>query len=94
LERQLATVRFLLGGMFGAAAGVALGDRPGAALGLLAGGAIALLGRVAPAVLAGGVTGGFVGSNHFPDDWGVVAGAVIGGLLAGCVAEVGRTTKS
>jgi hypothetical protein len=94
LNRQLVTVRFLLGALLGAGAGVSLGDRPGAALGMILGAGTALLGRFIPALLAGAVAGGFVGSAHFAGDGGAVAGAVVGALLAGCVAEVGRTTKS
>jgi hypothetical protein len=94
LERQLVTVRFLLGCVLGAGAGVSLGDRVGLAVGLLAGGAVALVGRLVPALLAGGVAGAFVGAAHFAGDGGAAAGAAVGGLLAACVAEVGRPAKS
>ncbi len=94
LERQLATVRFLLGTILGTGAGFVLGDRLGAAVGLLAGGAVALVGRVAPAVVVGAVAGAFVASAQFGNDVGIAAGAAVGALLASCVAEVGRPPKA
>ncbi len=94
LERQLVTVRFLLGCVLGAGAGASLGDRVGLAVGLLAGGAVALVGRLVPALLAGGVAGAFVGATYFAGDGGAAAGAAVGGLLAACVAEVGRPPKT
>ncbi len=94
MERQLVTVRFLLGCVLGAWAGASLGDHLGLAVGLLVGGAVALVGRLVPALLAGGVAGAFVGASHFGGDGGGAAGAAIGALLAACVAEVGRPPKS
>jgi hypothetical protein len=93
LERQLVTVRFLLGGMLGAGSGVVLGDRLGLVVGLLAGCCVAWFGRLVPALLAGGVAGGMIGAGQFGGDIGGVAGAAVGALLGSCVAEVGRLAK-
>jgi ATP-dependent Clp protease ATP-binding subunit ClpA len=93
LERQLATVRFLLGGMLGAGSGVVLGDRLGLVVGLLAGCGLAWFGRIIPAGLAGGIAGGVIGAGQFGGDVGGVAGAAVGALLAGAVTEIGRERK-
>jgi hypothetical protein len=93
LERQLANVRFLLGGILGAGAGGLAGDRLGAVVGLLVGCGVALFGRLLPALLAGGVAGGCVASTHFGGEVATVAGAVGGALLAACVAEIGRPSR-
>jgi hypothetical protein len=93
LERQLSSVRFLLGSILGSAAGIFLGDRPGAVIGLIAGGGIALFGRLIPALLAGGIAGGFIAYEQFADDIGTVAGVVVDTLFAGCVSEIGRPVR-
>jgi hypothetical protein len=93
LEGQLANVRFLLGGVLGAGAGALVDDRLGAAVGLLVGGGVALFGRLIPAVLAGGVAGGYAASLHFGGEVAAVAGAVGGALLAACVVEIGRPSR-
>jgi hypothetical protein len=94
LERQLTTVRFLFGGVLGAAGGVAVGDRLGLVVGLLVGCCVAWFGRLVPALLAGGIAGGMIGSGQFGGDVGAVAGAAVGALLAGAVTEVGRVAKT
>jgi hypothetical protein len=93
LERQLVTVRFLLGAALGVAAGLLAGGREGALVGLLAGASLAYLGRLVPAALAGGLAGALVGAAHLADLGGGYAGAALGALLAGCVAEVGRPPR-
>src|SRR5438477_477834 len=53
-----------------------------------------LLGRFVPAVLAGGIGGALVGSAHLAGEGGGYAGAFLGALLAGCLAEIGRSPKA
>jgi hypothetical protein len=93
LERQLVTVRFLLGGTLGAGSGFVFGDRFGLAVGLLTGCCVAWFGRLVPALLAGGVAGGMIGAGQFGGDVGGVAGAAVGAMLGSCVAEIGRLAK-
>jgi hypothetical protein len=93
LERQLSTVRFLLGTFLGAGAGIFLGDRVGAVVGLIAGGVIALLARLIPALLAGAIAGGLIAYGQFTDEFAAAAGAVVGALFAGCVLEIGRPLR-
>jgi hypothetical protein len=93
LERQLSTVRFLLGSILGAGAGILLNDRPGAVYGLIAGGAIALFGRLIPALVAGAIAGGLIAYGQFADEIAAVPGVVAGTLLAGCVLEIGRPVR-
>jgi hypothetical protein len=90
LDRQLASVRFLLGAFAGAFAGWLLGDQTGAVVGLLAGGCVAALGRLLPAALAGGAVGSLIGSIHLTQQGGGLAGALLGLLVASSIAEVGR----
>jgi ATP-dependent Clp protease ATP-binding subunit ClpA len=94
LERQLATVRFLLGAILGAGAGIPTGDRIGVLAGLLVGGGVALFGRLIPAILVGGFAGVYVGSTQFGDQAATVAGAVGGALIAACVVEVGGPVRT
>jgi hypothetical protein len=94
LERQLVTVRFLLGGMLGAGSGFVFGERFGLAVGLLTGCCVALFGRLVPALVAGGIAGGLIGSGQLGGDVGALAGAVVGATLASCIVEVGRERTS
>jgi hypothetical protein len=90
LERQLGTVRFLFGAFLGTAAGALAGGGLGAVAGFLAGCAVALWGRLVPALLAGTLGGALAGWVHVGNDAAAVFGAVLGALLAGCVAELGQ----
>ncbi len=94
LQRQFSTVRFLLGAILGAGAGVVFGDRIGLVAGLLTGCCVALVGRRLPAILAGGATGGFFASGQFDSDIAGLVGAVGGALLAVCVVEIGRVPEA
>ncbi len=91
LERQLVNLRFLLAGVMGTGAGFFLYGQTGALLGLLGALLLTFVGRLIPAVLAGGVTGAFLGNTHLGGEYGVLAGALLAALLVVGVAEVGPT---
>jgi hypothetical protein len=95
LERQLWSLRVLLGAAAGAIASALIWKDKGLVVeGLILGGIIAGLGGRILGVLAGGITGASLASVHLGSDGGGLAGALLGALAGFLIAEIGGTTGS
>jgi hypothetical protein len=94
MEGQLWNARLILATLLGVLAGAFLGGQPGAALGLLAGGLVGILGGRILGGLAGAVAGGLLTLSYLPDGSLALVGLVLGGLLGGCVGDLGKPAVS